>query len=115
MKRTILPLFFIVLASLFVIPSLHIPSARGSTPQAWSFRDDFNYTSISQLQAAGWTTESITPTSYYSIGNSILTLLNDGHVGAGAGYSNVPANVSDWSVSTRVDWIGSSGNVSGYV
>ena len=113
-KRPVLPLFLIVLATLIVIPSLHIPSASGSAP-AWSFRDDFNYTSISQLQAAGWTTESIAPASYYSIGNSILTLLNDGHVGAGAGYSNVPVGVSDWSVSTRVDWIGSSGNVSGYV
>src|SRR5207244_11723470 len=81
----------------------------------WSFRDDFNYTSISQLQAAGWTTESIAPASYYSIGNSTLTLLNDGHVGAGAGYSNIPANVSDWSASTRVEWIGDSGTVSGYV
>src|SRR5215471_3804896 len=115
MKQTLLPLFLIALASLIVVPSLRIPTASGSTPQPWSFRDDFNYTSIGQLQAAGWTTESIAPASYYSIGNSILTLLNDGHVGAGAGYGNVPANVSDWSVSNRVEWIGSVGNVSGYV
>ena len=83
-------------------------------PQPWSFRDDFNYTSISQLQAAGWGIESIAPASYYRIGNSTLTLLNDGTVGAGAGHY-VPANSSNWSVSARVDWIGSSGNVSGYV
>jgi hypothetical protein len=115
-KRTILPFLLIFLAALVAIPNLNIPpTAKASGSASWSFRDDFNYTSISQLQAAGWTTESIAPASYYSVGNSILTLLNDGHVGAGAGYSNVPANVSDWSVSTRVDWIGSSGNVSGYV
>jgi hypothetical protein len=83
-------------------------------PQQWSFRDDFNYTSISQLQAAGWGIESIAPLSYYRIDNSTLTLLNDGTVGAGAGHS-VPGNNSNWSVSARVDWIGSSGNVSGYV
>lgn len=116
MKRTILQFILIVLAALVAIPNLNItPTAKASGSPSWSFRDDFNYTSISQLQAAGWTTESIAPASYYSVSNSTLTLLNDGHVGAGAGYSNVPANVSDWSVSTRAEWIGSSGNVSGYV
>jgi len=114
-KRTILPFFLIVLAALVAIPNLNIPPAKASGSPPWSFRDDFNYTSISQLQAAGWTTESIAPASYYSVGNSTLTLLNDGTVGAGAGYSNIPANVSDWSVSTRVEWIGTSGPVSGYV
>ena len=84
------------------------------SPQPWSFRDDFNYTSISLLQAAGWGTESIAPASYYRIGNSTLTLLNDGTVGAGAGHY-VPPNSPNWSVSARVDWIGSSGNVSGSV
>ena len=83
-------------------------------PPPWSFRDDFNYTSISQLQAAGWGIESIAPLSYYRIGNSTLTLLNDGTVGAGAGHS-VPGNSSNWSVSARVVWIGGSGNVSGSV
>src|ERR1700758_855465 len=78
-------------------------------PQPWSFRDDFNYTSISQLQAAGWGIESIAPLSYYRVGNSTLTLLNDGTVGAGAGHS-VPGNSSNWSVSARVDWIGKSRN-----
>src|SRR5438552_4197916 len=114
-KRTILPLFLIVLAALVAIPNLNIPPAKASGSPPWSFIDDFNYTSISQLQAAGWTTESIAPASYYSVGNSTLTLLNDGTVGAGAGYSNIPNNVSDWSVSTRVEWIGTSGTVSGYV
>ena len=112
MKRIILPLLLILLSALVAIPDLKIPQAHASTTSPWSFRDDFNYTSISQLQAAGWTTESIAPAAYYGIGNSILTLLNDGTVGAGAGYSKVPANVSDWSVSTRVEWIGTSGGVS---
>src|SRR6266704_3164831 len=114
-KRTVLPFFLIVLAALVTIPNLNIPAAMASGSPPWSFIDDFNYTSISQLQAAGWTTESIAPASYYSVGNSTLTLLNDGTVGAGAGYSNIPNNVSDWSVSTRVEWIGTSGTVSGYV
>src|SRR2546427_152613 len=114
-KRTILPFFLIVLAALVAIPNLNIPPAKASGSPPWSFRDDFNYTSISQLQAAGWTTESIAPASYYSVGNSTLTLLNDGPGGGGAGYSNIPANVSDWSVSARVEWIGTSGPVSGYV
>src|SRR5437667_353720 len=104
-KRTVLPFFLIVLAALVTIPNLNIPAAKASGSPPWSFIDDFNYTSISQLQAAGWTTESIAPASYYSVGNSTLTLLNDGTVGAGAGYSNIPNNVSDWSVSTRVEWM----------
>jgi len=113
LKRIVLPLFLIILAGLVVIPNLNVPpAAKASSSPSWSFRDDFNYASISQLQAAGWTTESIAPASYYSIANSTLTELNDGHVGAGAGYSNIPANVSDWSVSTRVEWIGTSGAVS---
>ncbi len=115
MNLRLLPVLLIILAALVAIPNLSIPPAKASSSSPWTFREDFNYTSISQVQAAGWTTESIAPASYYSVGNSILTLLNDGTVGAGAGYSNVPANVSDWSVSTRVEWIGSSGNVSGYV
>ena len=109
------PILLIILAALVAIPNLSIPPAKATGSSPWTFRDDFNYGSISQLQAAGWTTESIAPAPYYTVGNSILTLLNDGHVGAGAGYSNIPANVSDWSASTRVEWIGSSGNVSGYV
>jgi hypothetical protein len=91
------------------------PSASSQSTPNYSFRDDFNYASISQLQAAGWSTSSITPASYYSLGNSRLILLNDGSVGAAAGYSNIPANVSNWSVSSRVAWIGSSGTVSGSV
>ncbi len=51
----------------------------------WSFRDEFNYTSITQLEAAGWGIESIAPLSYYSVGNSTLRLLNDGVRGAGVG------------------------------
>ena len=109
------PILLIILAALVAIPNLSIPPAKATGSSPWTFRDDFNYGSISQLQAAGWTTESIAPAPYYTVGNSILTLLNDGHVGAGAGYSNIPANVSDWSASTRVEWIGRSGNVSGYV
>src|SRR3989442_15226976 len=115
LKLKLLPILLIILAALVAIPNLSIPPAKASSSSPWAFRDDFDYASIGQLQAAGWTTESIAPASYYSVGNSILTLLNDGHVGAGAGYSNIPANVSDWSVSTRVEWIGSSGSVSGYV
>ncbi len=80
-------------------------------PPPWSFRDDFNYASISQLQAAGWPIESIAPISYYAIGNSTLTLLNDGSVGAGAGYY-VPPDTPNWSVSGRIEWIGSARNVS---
>ncbi len=112
MKLTFLPILLIILAALVAIPNLSIPPAKASSSSPWTFHDDFNYASIGQLQAAGWTTESIAPASYYSVGNSILTLLNDGHVGAGAGYSNIPGNVSDWSVSTRVEWIGTSGGVS---
>lgn len=83
-------------------------------PQPWSFRDDFNYTTISQLEAAGWGIENIAPLSYYAVGNSTLMLLNDGTVGAGAGHT-VPPNTPNWSVSTRVEWIGTHGNVSGLV
>jgi len=70
------------------------------------FRDDFDYNSIDQLQAAGWTIGGGAPASYFSVGNGTLMLLNDGYAGASVDWNHVPANVSDWTVSLRGEWVG---------
>src|SRR2546428_12775774 len=52
----------LLVACIILVPSLLVftPSARGSVT-TFSFRDDFNHTSISQLQAPGWSIKSQTP------------------------------------------------------
>src|SRR2546428_5094266 len=81
------------------------PSTRGSvTP--YSFRDDFNYTSISQLQAAGWSINSQAPTSSYTVGSGALTLLYNGSVGADVLWLGASSGITNWSVSLRGRWIG---------
>src|SRR3989441_4820999 len=81
------------------------PSTRGSvTP--YSFRDDFNYTSISQLHAAGWSINSQAPTSSYTVGSGALTLLYNGSVGADVLWLGASSGITNWSVSLRGRWIG---------
>ncbi len=63
------------------------------------FFDDLNYSSISAMVSAGWTQCGSAPQSYYSVGNSLLTLENDGSVASLMCWSNIPAGVTSWTVS----------------
>src|SRR6266702_2259746 len=64
LKLIFLPILLIILAALVAIPNLSIPPAKASSSSPRTFRDDFNYASIGQLQAAGWLTASIAPACY---------------------------------------------------
>jgi len=107
MRSIVVSLFLIVLSILVAIPSLNISPVSASGSQSWSFRDDFNYTSISQLQTAGWTVNPNPniPLSYYGLSNStmILKAPNGPDNAASISRSDIPANVSNWSVSIRVE------------
>ena len=97
----------LLVACIILVPSLLVftPSTRGSvTP--YSFRDDFNYTSISQLQAAGWSINSQAPSSSYTVASGALTLLYNGSVGADVLWRGAPSGIPNWSVSLRGRWIG---------
>src|SRR5437667_9674709 len=73
----------LLVACIILVPSLLVftPSARGSvTP--YSFKDDFNYSGIDAMIAAGWTKCGNALRSFYSVANGILTLENNGTLGA---------------------------------
>src|SRR5213596_2393856 len=76
-----------------------------STP--FAFRDDFNYSSISDTIAAGWTECGGGPSSSYSVGNGILSLKDDADAVC---WDNVPQGVSDWTVTWRAAWSECSGS-----
>jgi hypothetical protein len=68
--------------------------------------DDLNYANISQMQNAGWGLDPSVPASYYSFSNSIVTFKNDGTLAPGASWIHIPSGLANWSVSTRVEWVG---------
>ncbi len=106
LRKIVVAVFLILLSTLTAVPSLNTILARAQSSDSWSFRDDFNYSSIDQLQAAGWTTGGGAPPSYFNGSNGILTLLDDGYVGAAVEWNHAPAGVTNWSVSLRGRWIG---------
>ncbi len=91
-------------------PRRHEPlnEASAPAPSFYDFRDDFDYSSIGEMEAAGWTICSVAPTSYYSVSKGILTLKNGGYQGAAACWRNVPTGISDWTVTARVSWVGNT-------
>src|SRR5437667_1296225 len=106
LRKIIVAVFLILLSTLTALPSLNTILARAQTSDPWSFRDDFNYNSIDELRAAGWTTGGGAPPSYFNVSNGILTLLNDGTVGAAVEWNHAPAGVTNCSVSLRGEWVG---------
>src|SRR5436309_14615352 len=80
LRKIIVAVFLILLSTLTALPSLNTILARAQTSGLWSVRDDSNYCSIGQLQAAAWTTGGGAPPSYFNVSNGILSLLNDGYV-----------------------------------
>src|SRR2546428_3349482 len=96
----------LLVACIMLVPSLLVftPSTRGSVT-AYSFRDDFNYTSISQLQASGWSINSQAPSSSYTVASGALTLLYNGSVGADALWRGAPRGIPNSSVPLRRRWI----------
>ena len=96
-----------------------IPQASvfSQTTPNYSFRDDFNYYNMSQMETAGWSIcgSPDLPRSDYQVTVGLLTMVTDWNNGYSAGvcWSKVPAGVSNWSVSTRGAWVGN--NVAGTI
>ena len=68
--------------------------------------DDFVYANITQMMNAGWGMDPNLPISYFSFGNNTVTFKNNGTVAPGATWAHIPANLANWSISTRVEWVG---------
>ena len=96
--------FDYVTASNFTAPPAPPPPPPGSFP----FRDNFAYSSMANMTAAGWTEcgGAIIPPSYYAVGSGLLTLVNDGSVGAGVCWNRIPSGVSDWTSEFHGKWVG---------
>src|SRR3989475_8274069 len=97
----------LLVACIILVPSLLVftPSTRGSVAP-YSFRDDFNYTSISQLQAAGWSINSQAPSSSYTIASGALTLLYNGSGGGAVRWRGAPRGTTKWGGSLRGPGVG---------
>jgi len=99
----ILTLFF----SLFWI---FIPQAKPMSllPVAHAYmlpwRDDFNYATKDEMEAAGWI---LSEEERISVGGGVVTLDNDGAHGCGVKYlGHFPSGIYDFSVEAKSKWIG---------
>ena len=90
-----------------IIPYMAGTFSVGASSTPFAFRDDFNYSSISDTIAAGWTECGGGPASSYSVGNGILSLKDDADAVC---WDNVPQGVSDWTVTWRAAWSEFSGS-----
>jgi hypothetical protein len=76
-----------------------------------TFRDDFNYTTVSDLQNAGWSlfrpTDPLSAWSLVSVGSSSVTLTNNGNQGTGIKRGELPSG-TEWSVETAAKWVAGS-------
>ena len=68
--------------------------------------DNLTYSNVTQMRNAGWGIDPSLASSYFSFGNSTVTFKNDGSTAPGASWTHVPANTVNWSVSTRVAFVG---------
>lgn len=95
-------LFSSLAIMLFVFSSLTIASAQ-NVPSFW--RDDMNYTSFSQFQAAGWSSEHPSGVSFSGSG----VILDGSQADTWIHYlNNFPSNIYDWKVESKSRWINGS-------
>lgn len=89
-----------------------------STPN-YSFRDNFDYSNMSQMQSAGWT-ECGSPGAFasdYRVTPGVLTLVTDYDNGTNTAvcWEKIPAGISNWSVSARGVWVEGIDEVAGTI
>ena len=89
-----------------------------STPN-YSFRDDFYYSNMSEMQSAGWS-ECGSPGAYasdYRVTRGVLTLVTDYDNGTNTAvcWDKIPSGISNWSVSTRGAWVEGIDEVAGTI
>ena len=80
-----------------------IPNAF-ACPGPFSFRDDFNYASMNDLVAAGWTTFGCQ--CWDSVGGGVLSLSAPYPYSSAITWNKIPSGVSDWSVTLQTEWAG---------
>jgi len=80
-----------------------IPNAF-ACPGSFSFRDEFNYASMNDLVAAGWTTFGCQ--CWDSVGGGVLYLSAPYPYSSAITWDKIPNGVSDWNVTLRTEWTG---------
>ena len=80
-----------------------IPNAF-ACPGSFSFRDDFNYASMNDLVAAGWTTFGCQ--CWDSVGDGVVSLSAPYPYSSAITWNKIPSGVSDWSVTLQTEWAG---------
>ena len=85
------------------LPNMIIPNAF-ACPGSFSFRDDFNYASMNDLVAAGWTTFGCQ--CWDSVGGGVLYLSAPYPYSSAITWNKIPSGVSDWNVTLRTEWTG---------
>jgi hypothetical protein len=70
------------------------------------WKDDFNYSNVEEMKAAGWTLKH---EDWISLSLSIIRFDNDGSQGSGAYFlGHFPSGVSEYSVEAKSRWVGRS-------
>jgi PKD repeat protein len=93
------------------------PSTSSQSTLNYSFRDNFDYANMSQMQTAGWTEcgSSDRASVDYQVSPSLLTLVSDwdNNTSPAVCWNRIPSGISNWSVSTREAWVGN--NIAGTI
>ena len=92
----------VALMTLIVVFSVFSMFAAQAVTLPW--RDDFNYATKEEMEAAGWI---LSEEEWISVGGGVVTLDNDGAHGCGVKYlGHFPSGVYDFSVEAKSKWIG---------
>src|SRR5712692_1088690 len=106
--RLLLALVFLSLAVSISASGTTVAQPSTKPLPDFSFRDNFNYKTLDEFTAAGWSLCSGAPNSYYIVGKGRLTLLNDGINAGTVCWNNIPAGIGDWTITTRGEWVGNT-------
>jgi hypothetical protein len=71
----------------------------------FSWRDDFNYNTLNEMEKAGWVVGN---RDYTDVNNGCVILDNDGSVSSYLRYRNLPSEIYDWRAESKGMWIGRS-------
>jgi len=91
-------LILVVLIVGLIVPAFPLRTVHAQMSQV--FFDDFNYSSLSDLQSAGYVIQQ--HPELVSVGDSCVTLVNTGNVNGYVTYTNLNNIVSDWKIEAKL-------------
>jgi hypothetical protein len=95
----------LLVLTLFVLSALTLTLTAQAQTDTTIWRDDMNYQSFDQLQAAGWTSEHPEGVSFGSIG----VILDQTHGDTAIHYNgHFASGIYDWKVEDQSRWVSGS-------